>query len=118
MQSNQPAERRQRDDADDEDHLAQETEFRVKQDDHEPKDQAKDQNEARLCPLLVFEMSNPFDAITFRIQRNLAGHGPLGIRQKRRQAAAGGIELHHEIAAIHIAIDRAFALLQFNACDL
>src|SRR5262249_17374510 len=118
MQSNEPAKRRQRDDAENKDHLAQETEFRVEENDHEAEDQADNQAKARLCALLVFEMSHPFDAITFRIERHLVGHGSLGIRQKRWQAAAGGIEFHHEIAAIHVTIDRAFALLQFDACDL
>src|SRR6516165_7603293 len=63
-------------------------------------------------------MADPFDAIVFRIERNLVRDGFFCVRQKKREAAARGIEFDHEVAAVHIAIDRAFALLQFDARDL
>src|SRR5262249_50681223 len=77
-----------------------------------------DKAETGLGALLVLEMADPFEAEALRIERDLVADGSFGVRQKRREAAAGGIEFHHEVAAIHVAIDRAFALLQLGPRDL
>ena len=118
MQRNQPAERRERDDSENEDHLAQETEFRVEQHDHETEDQTKDQAEARLRALFALELPAPFEAVELRIEFYLRRNSLLRLRQQRWQASALKIEFHHKVTVIHIAIDRAFAGLQLDARDL
>ena len=71
MERDQSAERRQRHDAEDEQHLAQHAELGIEQDDHQAQNQAEDQREARLGALLVLEIAAPFDAVFLAIERYL-----------------------------------------------
>ncbi len=90
MQRDQPAERRQRHDAEDEQHLPQHAELGIEQDDHQPEDQADDQREARLRALLVLELAAPFDAISSSDRTTtFSAIALLRLRQQRRQIAIG-----------------------------
>src|SRR5712671_4473859 len=115
VERDQPAKLHQSDATENQSYVSQQAEARIKQDNHETEDQTQDQAEARLRPLLVLEVSDPFDAITLPIKRNVVGDGALGVRQKCREAKLCGIKFHQEVAAIHVAIDGAFAQLQLDA---
>src|SRR5262249_41146956 len=117
LERDQAAERCQRHNTKNQSYVPKHTESRIKQDDHESQNQAKDQSKTRLSPLLVLEMSDPLELIR-TIKRNLFGDGALGLRQKRRQAATDRIEFDKEVASIHVAIDCAFALLALDSRNL
>ena len=115
VQRDQSAERCQRHHTEDQRHLAQRAEFGKQQHDHQAEDQPEDQDEPRLSALLAFEVAAPFEAVEARIELDLLGDGLLRLRQQSRQAAAVGIELHQEVAVVHVAVDGAFAGLQLDA---
>ena len=71
MQRDQPAERRERHDAEIKQHLAQHAEFGIEQHHHRSQHHADDQREARLRPLLTLELPAPFDVIFFASKATL-----------------------------------------------
>src|SRR5215471_3685775 len=95
-----------------------ERKLRVDQDEHEAKHQQENQCEAALSPLLVFELSTPFDSIGIFVEFDPLSHISLSFRKQGGQVAVAVVELYGQMPLIALVGNCAFPSLQLDSGDL
>src|SRR6516165_8490599 len=98
--------------------LAKNAKARIKQNDHQPKNQTKNEQKAGFRAPLVLELPAPLDPILVRIEFNFLCNILLSISEQRGKIASAVIELDRQVTVIHFAGYRTFAGLQYDLRDL